>query len=84
MDWGVLISLCLLFRISRLIYFHFFRLSSLKRMRRRMQLFSTRDQDHTLDSIQPAMIEMRERYPKAGAREMTSILFHEKGMRVPR
>lgn len=62
----------------------FLRLSSLKAMRREMGLLRTREQNHTLESIQPALIEMRKRYPKAGARDMTSILFHEKGMCVPR
>lgn len=49
-----------------------------------MGLLSSRQQGHTLDTIRDAMVELRKRYPKAGARDMTTTLFFEKGMSVPR
>jgi hypothetical protein len=49
-----------------------------------MGLLSTRQQDHTIESIKDAMVALRKRFPKAGARDMASILFHEKGMSVSR
>lgn len=53
-------------------------------MREELGLKRTRQQGHTLESIHIAMTELREKYPKAGAREMSGLLFHEKGMSVSR
>ena len=53
-------------------------------MRKEMGLERTRSQNHDLETIQIPMIELRKKYPMAGAREMTSLLFHEKGMSVSR
>jgi hypothetical protein len=53
-------------------------------MRKQMGLERTRSQNHDLQTIQIPMIELRKKYPMAGAREMTSLLFHEKGMSVSR
>jgi len=47
-----------------------------------MGLLRTRQQGHTVESIHQAMIELRERFPLAGAREMSSLLFHERDMSV--
>ncbi len=49
-----------------------------------MGLLRTRQQGHSVDSIRETMIELRTRYPLAGARDMVSILFHERGMSVSR
>jgi hypothetical protein len=49
-----------------------------------MGLFGTRQQDHSVESIQPAMERLRAQYPNAGAREMIGLLFHEEGMSVSR
>ena len=53
-------------------------------MRKQMGLERTRSQKHDLETLQITMIELRKRYPMAGAREMTSLLFYEKGMSVSR
>jgi hypothetical protein len=53
-------------------------------MRKQMGLERTRSQKHDLETIQIPMTELRKKYPMAGAREMTSLLFHEKGMSVSR
>ncbi|KAG2743521.1 hypothetical protein P692DRAFT_20878373 [Suillus brevipes Sb2] len=49
-----------------------------------MGLQRTRQQGHTIESIHEAMLDLRQIYPNAGAREMISLLFHEKGMSVAR
>jgi len=49
-----------------------------------MGLLRTRQQGHTVESIRQAMVELRERFPLAGAREMSSLLFHERDMSVSR
>jgi hypothetical protein len=53
-------------------------------MRKQMGLERTRSQKHDLETIQISMSELRKKFPMAGAREMTSLLFHEKGMSVSR
>ena len=53
-------------------------------MRKKMGLERARSQKHDLKTIQIPMAELRTKYPMAGAREMTSLLFHEKGMSVSR
>ncbi|KAG1796073.1 uncharacterized protein HD556DRAFT_1234916, partial [Suillus plorans] len=49
-----------------------------------MGLLRTHQQRHTVESIREAMIELRETYPNAGAREMVNLLFHEHAMSVSR
>jgi hypothetical protein len=49
-----------------------------------MGLQRTRQQNHTIESIRDAMTDLREAYSNAGAREMVSLLFHEKDMSVSR
>lgn len=79
---------CNLFRPPNHVFFlcinsYTFRMTSFKALRKRLGLRSARQQGHTLDTIRDAMVALRKRYPKAGARDMTSTLFHEKGMSVP-
>jgi hypothetical protein len=47
-----------------------------------MGVQQTHQQGHTIESICEAMLDLRQFYPNAGAREMISLLFHEKGMSV--
>lgn len=47
-----------------------------------MGLLSTRQQGHTIETICDAIVELRKQFPKAGARDMTSLLFHRKGMSI--
>ncbi len=49
-----------------------------------MGLLSTRQQGHTVETIRDSVVALRKRFPKAGARDMTSLLFHEMGMKVSR
>ena len=64
---------------------HFFcSLMKFIEIRKGMGLFQTRQQGHTPESIQDAMLELRAMYPNAGAREMISLLFHEMNMAVSR
>jgi len=49
-----------------------------------MGLLRTRQQSHSIETIRDAMVNLRIMYPKAGAREMVSLLFHERGMSVAR
>ena len=53
-------------------------------MRKQMGLERTRSQNHDIETIKVPMIELRKKYPMAGAREMTNLLFHERGMSVSR
>ncbi|KAF8076956.1 hypothetical protein FPV67DRAFT_1715799 [Lyophyllum atratum] len=57
-------------------------LTSFKAMRSEMGLHRTRKQGHTIYSIHEAMAALRVQYPKAGAVEMKSLLFHENAMHV--
>ncbi|KAF8119494.1 hypothetical protein EV363DRAFT_1462101 [Boletus edulis] len=59
-------------------------LRKFKDIRKDMGLKRTRQQAHTPQTIHEVMVEMRQVYPNAGAREMISLLFHEKGMAVSR
>ncbi|KAJ7759725.1 hypothetical protein DFH07DRAFT_918861 [Mycena maculata] len=53
-------------------------------MREAMGLLRTRKQGHDVDSIREAMLRLRAQYPKAGQREISSLLFHEEDMSVSR
>ncbi|KAG2080493.1 hypothetical protein BD769DRAFT_1684951 [Suillus cothurnatus] len=59
-------------------------ITKFKEIRNAMGLQRTRQQNHTIESIHDAMTDLREAYPNAGAREMVSLLFHEKNMSVSR
>jgi hypothetical protein len=60
------------------------RMTSFKRMRKEMGLVRARQAGETVESIQPAMVRLRERFPKAGCREMKNLLFYEENKSVPR
>ncbi|KAI6037299.1 hypothetical protein BKA83DRAFT_4486298 [Pisolithus microcarpus] len=53
-------------------------------IRKQMGLIRTRQQGHTAQSIQNAMVELQAIYPNAGAHEMISLLYHEHNMSVSR
>jgi len=57
-------------------------MTSYKEIRKSLGLFSTRQQGHTIETIHDAIVDLRKQFPKAGAREMASLLFHRKGMSV--
>lgn len=61
-----------------------FRLTKFIEVRKAMGLYRTRQQGHTTETIRESMIDLRRIYPNAGAREMVSLLFHEKGLSVAR
>ncbi|KAG1814046.1 uncharacterized protein BJ212DRAFT_1300900 [Suillus subaureus] len=50
----------------------------------KMGLLHTCKQNHSIESIYEAMIELCQAYPNAGAREMVILLFHEKEMNMSR
>jgi len=53
-------------------------------MRKAMGLEHARPQGHTIQSIHPHIASLRPKYPKAGARDMVTLLFQERGILVPR
>lgn len=53
-------------------------------MRKKLGLERARSQKHTVQTIFPTMVELRKKWPLAGAREIKTILHHEKGMSVTR
>ncbi|KAJ7176192.1 hypothetical protein C8R43DRAFT_942992 [Mycena crocata] len=55
-----------------------------REIREGLGLFRTRKQGHDVESIRPALIRLRSQYPKVGAREIISLLFHEENMSVSR
>ncbi|KAJ7886446.1 hypothetical protein B0H14DRAFT_3856616 [Mycena olivaceomarginata] len=59
-------------------------LTRFRELRESIGLFRARKQAHTPETIQPAMIRLRAQYPKAGQREVCSLLFHEENMNVPK
>ncbi|KAJ7161615.1 hypothetical protein C8R46DRAFT_1194158 [Mycena filopes] len=59
-------------------------LTRFREMRETMGLVRTRNQDHNVDTIRDAMVRLRAQYPKAGQREISSLLFHEEDMCVAR
>ncbi|KAF8149133.1 hypothetical protein B0H34DRAFT_758164 [Crassisporium funariophilum] len=59
-------------------------LTSYKAIRKRMGLLSTRQQKQTLETIREVMVDLREQYPLAGARDMVNHIFHKTGMKVSR
>ncbi|KAG2335575.1 hypothetical protein BDR05DRAFT_1006666 [Suillus weaverae] len=59
-------------------------LTTLLKVRKTMGLERTRKQGHTVETIRDAMLALRDTYPNAGAREMVSLLYHEREMSVAR
>ncbi|KAJ6466161.1 hypothetical protein C8R47DRAFT_991038 [Mycena vitilis] len=59
-------------------------LTRLRQMRESMGLIRTRKQGHDVESIREAMLRLRAQYPKAGQREISSLLFHEEQLSVSR
>lgn len=49
-----------------------------------MGLQRIHQQGHSIESIRDAMIDLRQMYPKAGIREVISLLFHERDISVAR
>jgi len=60
------------------------RLTKFLKVREGMGLRRTCQQLHTVETIHEAMGDLRLTYPNAGAREMVSLLFHERNMCVAR
>ncbi|KAK7016029.1 hypothetical protein R3P38DRAFT_3321518 [Favolaschia claudopus] len=59
-------------------------LTRFREMRKELGLTRARQQNHTVETIRDAMLRLRLQYPKAGHREISSLLFHEESMSVPR
>lgn len=58
--------------------------ASLKRKRREWGLHSTRQQKHSIESINAAIQDIRSRFPSMGARSIVNVLRQDYGdMRVP-
>ncbi|KAJ7251060.1 hypothetical protein C8J57DRAFT_1238923 [Mycena rebaudengoi] len=55
-----------------------------REIRESLGLFRTWKQEHSFDTIRPAMIRLRNQCPKAGAREIVNLLFHAEKMSVSR
>ncbi|KAG1824777.1 uncharacterized protein BJ212DRAFT_1444466 [Suillus subaureus] len=53
-----------------------------KKIYNAMGLQCTQQQNHSIESICDAMMDLHKAYPNAGAQEMVSLLFHEKDMSV--
>lgn len=63
---------------------HGFSVASLKRKRREWGLHSTRQQKHSIESINAAIQDIRSRFPSMGARSIVNVLRQDYGdMRVP-
>ena len=60
------------------------RLTRFREYMKEAGLLRVRLQNYTAESIRPTMQELRPMYPKAGLREMHSLLFHERSMWVSR
>ncbi|KAG2057528.1 hypothetical protein BDR06DRAFT_980883 [Suillus hirtellus] len=59
-------------------------ITTFKEIHNAMGLQCTWQQNHTIESICDAMMDLCEAYPNTGAQEMVSLLFHEKDMSVSR
>lgn len=57
---------------------------TVKRLRVKWNLKSTRQQNHTMQSIGEAVAEIRSRHPTRGIENMRKALLKDYGMRVPR
>ncbi|EJD33870.1 hypothetical protein AURDEDRAFT_76626 [Auricularia subglabra TFB-10046 SS5] len=58
-------------------------IKSLRRLKQKHGLVSTRQQAHTIESIAPYVSEVRTRLPAIGAGDMVSALWHDHGIRAP-
>lgn len=58
--------------------------SSLKRMMKKLNIEGVRVQHHTIQSIHPAIMDIRRRFPTIGSREIINILALHYDIRVPR
>jgi hypothetical protein len=67
-----------------LTYLWLFRINSFRKIRQDLGLERPRRQKHTLESIHEHVQALRELFPLAGAKEMVSLLFHERDLPVER
>jgi hypothetical protein len=67
-----------------LLYLQVFSVSSVKRLRRRWGLLSTRQQKHNFETIANYIQEIRKRFPFRGAENIRKMLRQNHGMHVPR
>ncbi|KAJ3717459.1 hypothetical protein C8R42DRAFT_644695 [Lentinula raphanica] len=58
--------------------------TSVKRLRRKFGLQGTRQQAHTIESIQEMVLEAREKFPARGAQSLREYLFDTQRVRIPR
>lgn len=61
-----------------------FRINSFRKIRQELGLERPRRQKNTLESIREHVQEFRALFPLAGAKEMVSLLFHERDLPVER
>ncbi len=59
-------------------------MTNFRKIRQGMGLLRTQQQGHNVESICDSMVRLRAQYPKAGCREVKSILFHEESISVSR
>jgi hypothetical protein len=59
-------------------------INSFRKIRQDLGLERSRRQNNTVESIREEVQALRELFPLAGAREMTSLLFHERNLSVER
>ncbi|KAJ7668830.1 hypothetical protein B0H17DRAFT_1162310 [Mycena rosella] len=59
-------------------------LTRFREIREALGLFRSRKDGHDIESIRPAMLRLRQQYPKAEAREIVNLLVHEENMNVSR
>ncbi|KAF5377194.1 hypothetical protein D9615_006459 [Tricholomella constricta] len=57
--------------------------SSLKRVRAKLGLVGTRKRNASFEEIAPFLLEIRERFPTMGARQMVTVLRHDYELKVP-
>ncbi|CAK5264132.1 unnamed protein product [Mycena citricolor] len=59
-------------------------IKAFRKLQERMGFFRVRKQGHTVDSIMGPIARIRIVYPRASARDMVNLLFHEEDILVPR
>ncbi|CAK5274358.1 unnamed protein product [Mycena citricolor] len=59
-------------------------IASFRKIHEKLGYIRARTQGHTVESIVTPISKLRITYPKAGGREMVSLLFHEENIRVAR
>ena len=70
--------------LTELTYRWLFRINSFRKIRQELGLERPRRQKNTLESIREHVQELRALFPLAGAKEMVSLLFHERDLPVER